>query len=1037
MTASSPSWPTNAGELQSVRSRGVYNRGVLFFRDSQTRVFPCKEAVLLFDRCMAAALGLAMGLAGAAAAEPDVAVDFNRDIRPLLSKHCLVCHGPDEGTREADLRLDLPAEATAARPGGPAIEPGKPDQSQLIARIESQDPDLVMPPADSGHALSPQDKQRLRQWIAAGAPYQVHWSFQPPQKASLPAVNQQDWPLHPIDYFVLQRLEANDMAPALPLDRLQLIRRLSLDLTGLPPTPAEADAFVADTSADAYANVVDRLLGSDAFGEHWARMWLDLARYADTKGYEKDLPRQMWRYRDWVIDALNDDLPYDQFTIEQLAGDLLPDATDSQRLATAFHRNTMTNDEGGTDNEEFRVAAVKDRVDTTLQVWMGLTMGCAKCHSHKYDPIGIDDYYAMFAFFNQTEDADRSDDAPLLASATKTQAAELVEVNRERLATEQALQEQSQQCEEAFANWRETFVDPPLWQPLTLSQFESKHKVQLQQADDGTLVAGGPRPVRDTWTVSFTLPAATTFHALRLDVLTQPQAGGEWADTNVALRELSVARIDGDAPPQALRLKAARADWSQSGWEVHKAIDGDPKRGWALSPQIGQPHVAVFDFDTPQETQPTTQLRLTLEQEYGESLLLPRFRVSVSTYASEYLAAAVDVEAGLKSTFLQHHHEPTKTLQAKLQKLKARQAEIEKSFSKIPVMRELPANKQRQTHIHLRGNFLSPGEPVTPAVPDVFAPFPEDAPLNRLGVAQWLMQADNPLTSRVMVNRIWARLFGIGLVETEEDFGTQGLLPTHPQLLDWLAVDFREQGWSLKQLLRSIVMSATYRQSSMVTERSLQLDPQNRLLGRGPRVRLSAEMVRDQALAVSGLLTHQVGGPSVMPPQPPGVWKTTYSTLQWHDDTGPNRFRRGVYTFWKRTSPYPANLTFDAGSGEVCLIRRIRTNTPLQALVTLNDTVFVEAAGALAALMLSSEGTVAEQIHGGFRRVLIRHPEAAEIERLVQLYDSLVRDFENDPQATATLLKSAGVTDAATAAQAAMLSVANVLLNLDETLMRP
>jgi len=752
-------------------------------------------------------------------AEP---IDFNRDIRPILAVNCFACHGPDDAARKGELRLDVRLQAVAAG----AISPGKPNESELITRINSDDLELRMPPPDSGHSLTGAQKELLKRWIAGGSRYDTHWSFTVPQRAPLPAVHDAAWPRHAVDHFVLARLEKAGLEPAPQADRYTLIRRVSLDLTGLPPTPEQADAFHHDQSERAYEKVVDRLLDSDAYGEHWARMWLDLARYADTKGYEKDRPRQIWRYRDWVIDALNRDLPFDRFTIEQLAGDLLPDPTTDQQLATAFHRNTMTNDEGGTDNEEFRVAAVKDRVDTTMQVWMGLTMGCAKCHSHKYDPISMADYYSFFALLNQTEDADRGDDAPLLPSPTEEQKREI-----DRLQAEvDRLQKQSQQQDK----------DP---------------------------------------------------------------------------------RANGDAA----------------------------------------------------------------------------------------------------------------TMQARLDRANQALAEARAAIPKTPVLRELPANKRRETRIHIRGNFLDKGAIVDPGVPEVFGNWPAGAPRNRLGMARWLMQPENPLTARVMVNRIWARLFGTGLVETEEDFGTQGQAPSHPELLDWLAVDFRENGWSWKKLLRTIVLSSTYRQSAASTEKKRSVDPQNRLLSRGPRFRLPAETIRDQALFASGLLTVKLGGPSVMPPQPPGIWKSTYSNLKWETDSGGDRYRRALYTYWKRTSPYPAMITFDAGTGEVCQIRRVRTNTPLQALVTLNDPAFVEAAGALARRMEATPGTLREKLTRGFRLVLIRPPDDTELARLSKLHAALDEVDSQDPEAAARLLASAGRKEGS----AALLGVANVLLNLDETLMKP
>lgn len=730
-------------------------------------------------------------------------LQFNRDVRPILSKHCFACHGRDSEHREGELRLDQRDAAVDAK----AIVPRMPQKSGLIARVESDDPDEVMPPPDAKNPLTKAEIATLRLWIAQGAEYLLHWSFEPPQKAPLPKVTAKEWPRHPLDHFVLAKLEAGGMSPSQEADRLVWLRRVSLDLNGLPPTLEEADAFLAERSPQAYEQVVDRLLASDAYGEHWARMWLDLARYADTKGYEKDNHRDIWRYRDWVIDALNRDMPYDQFTLEQLAGDLLPDRTSDQVLATAFHRNTMTNDEGGTDNEEFRVIAVKDRVDTTIQVWMGLTMGCAKCHSHKFDPISIGDYYAFYAYFNQTQDADQ--EHPLFPTPTASQAEKIAALNS---------------------------------------------KIRLLDEKDKT-------------------------------------------------------------PESASELKAAQA-------ELKKLEGGIPK---------------------------------------------------------------------------------------------------------TPVMLELDANKLRKTRLHNRGNFLDQGAEVSPAVLTWFRKLPDDAPANRLAVARWLMQPENPLTARVMVNRLWARLFGVGLVETEEDFGTQGLPPSHQEMLDWLAVDFRDEGWSIKSLLREIVLSATYRQSSAASPEQWKQDPRNRLLGRGPRFRLPGETVRDQALAVSGLLTHKVGGPSVMPPQPGGVWKSTYNGGSWKNAEGPDRYRRGLYTYLKRTSPYPAMITFDAGSGEVCQIRRVRTNTPLQALVTLNDTPFLEAAGALAARMEAVEGTLEQQIAHGFRLVLIRRAAPAELARLVALYKSLEL---TDGDALKTTVGQR-------ASDPGLIAVANVLLNLDETLMKP
>jgi len=950
-------------------------------------------------------------------------ISFNRDVRPILSANCFSCHGPDKKARKAKLRLDTREGALFDLGGYRAIEPGKPDDSELILRIESDDPEDVMPPPNSGHELTQEDRKTLRQWISVGGEYQTHWSFERPVKAPLPKTEQKGWTLRPLDHFILKRLEANGLSPSKDADRHHWIRRVSLDLTGLPPTPEEADAFAADKSENAHKKVVDRLLGSEAYGEHWARMWLDLARFADTKGYEKDRHRDVWRYRDWVIDAFNRDMPFDQFTTEQLAGDLLPEPTSEQMLATAFHRNTMENDEGGTDNEEFRVAAVKDRVDTTVQVWMGLTMGCAKCHSHKYDPISIEDYYSFYAVFNQTEDADRV--TPVMPFPTAGQSAESKELESKVSSLNQRIKAKPDGFADDLAKWKKQLAKEPLWKPLKFLKMKSKKNVTLKQAKNGTLSVDKENPNKDTWVLTLEVPKGKPLTAIRIDSFPKKK-GGKWKDKNVALRELTAEWIEVGKKPVPLSFSNPRADFSQRGWEVAKAIDGKTNAGWAFSPKAAQPHAAVFDLAKPVSG---GRLRVTLEQEYGQGLLFEKFRLSASAYPTKWLTPEIDPMRDIDRLFEEVEYPQTRELHAQLKTIKENLNKLKNSFSKTPVMRELPANRHRENRIHNRGNFLDQGDKVSPAVPELFGKLPDGAKADRLGVARWLMEEDNPLTARVMANRIWARLFGKGLVETEEDFGSQGLMPSNPELLDWLAVDYRENGWSLKKLLRTIVLSRTYRQSSSISPESLAADPTNRLLGRGPRFRLSAEVVRDQSLVASGLLTRKIGGPSVMPPQPPGVWKSTYSGEKWKNATGPDRYRRALYTYLKRTSPHPAMITFDAGSGEVCQIRRIRTNTPLQALITLNDEAYLEASGALAGLMQKSSNELAQQITFGFRRVLTRPPSPEELKRLTELYRQLKPEFSGQ----AAFLSSAKLEKG----DPSMIALASVLLNLDETLMKP
>ncbi|HAY81046.1 MAG TPA: hypothetical protein DCY79_14670 [Planctomycetaceae bacterium] len=916
-----------------------------------------------------------------------------------------------------------------------------------------------MPPPDSGHHLSKQQIAMLRQWIQQGATYETHWAFEPPVAGPLPEVEGSSWCRQEMDYFVLQKMRAEQLSPAKRAQPAILIRRLYLDLIGLPPTPAQADAFLQNPSAAAYTTIVDQLLDSPRYGEHWARMWLDLARYADTKGYEKDQAREIWRYRDWVISALNDDLSYDQFTTQQLAGDLLAEPTIDQLLATAFHRNTMTNDEGGTDNEEFRLAAVKDRVDTTVQVWMGLTMGCAKCHSHKYDPINQREYYQFLAYFNQTEDADRPDDAPRVPTPTPEQTrasgalSEQIDQSRLRLKTV------TPEMVAAQRKWESKLLKDPTWQVAKPAKATSLHGSTLTLAADGAVLASGEMPPRDVYTVQIQPQQTAAITALRLEMLThdslpQKGPGRNPNDPNFVLSELkvSVTNAAGDAQ-RLVKLKQAKADFSQQNWPVAKAIDGNPETGWAISPQKSRPHVAIFALAEPLTLQAGERLECELSQQYAPtSLLIGRVRLATSAepfaslqpvVADHRELAAIPLEQRtaaqkqqLEEAFRQVY--PATAAEVKrLKQLEAEFASLQKQIVKTPIMRDLPADKHRKSHIHERGNFLNPGEEVSPGFPAAFAIKISDPRNNRLDVAQWLTSPDNPLTARVMVNRVWARLFGRGIVETEEDFGLQGSPPTHPELLDHLAIKFREeQHWSIKQLIRAIVLSATYQQDSTVSDASRERDATNRWLSRGARFRLPAEVVRDQSLAAAGLLSGKIGGPSVMPPQPDGIWRATYSKLRWVTSTGEDRYRRGLYTYVRRTSPYPSMLTFDAGTREVCQLRRVRTNTPLQALVVLNDPVYVEAAGALANAF--RDMAPGDAMAAMFRRVLIRKPSARETQRLLALYEEILRDYRAAPEDARQLLESAQLKPQEDAAAlAARIVVGNVILNLDETFTRP
>ncbi len=784
-------------------------------------------------------------LAPAWAWAADSAPSFTREIKGILSNRCVRCHGPDPEARagggDEGLRLDTFAGATADLGGHAAIVPGKPDESELIARITSTDPDLVMPPPEAGERLPDKQVDLLKRWIAAGATYEPHWAYVPPKRSPVPAVKHTAWPRNDIDRFILTRLEAEGLAPQPEADRATLARRLALDLTGLPPTPAEVDAFVADTSADAVEKLVDRLLAHDGYGEHMARQWLDLARYADSAGYADDPPRTIWGWRDWVVRAFDANMPFDEFTMRQLAGDLLPSAAIDDKVATAFHRNTLTNNEGGTIDEEYRTVAVIDRVNTTMSTWMGTTMACAQCHDHKYDPLSQKEYFQLYAILNNTSDADHKDELPVV-----------------RLP------------------WKEI-------------------------------------------------------------------------DDKRAPIEKEIAEIEAGIP----ELKKPPAK----------------------------------DRPEPPEFQPARKIVADLRKRLDEN--------------------------------------PAAT---------------------VPVLEELAGEKRRITKIQLRGNWQNLGDEVREGVPDVFHDLTavnEDR-ADRMALAKWLVDPANPLTARVVVNRIWERLFGIGIVSTSEEFGSQGDLPSHPELLDWLASELVESGWNLKAIQRLIVTSAAYRQTSKCPPDLVARDPENRLVACGPRVRLSAEVIRDQALAASGLLSRKKGGPSVKPPQPNlGLSAAFGGSTDWQTSTGEDRYRRALYTTWRRSNPYPAMATFDAPSREVCTIRRPRTNTPLQALVTMNDPAYVEAAQALARRMVREGGsTDADRAAHGFRLVLARRPTPGEIDRLVALHHDSHDDFLAAPDdakkmATDPLGPVPGDFPADMADLAAWTVVANVILNLDETFMCP
>lgn len=1160
-------------------------------------------------------------------------VDFLRDVRPILSTHCFKCHGPDETTRKANLRLDLREEAIKpAKSGSTAIVPGDVDQSELLKRILTTDEEDLMPPPAAKIPLSAAQKETLRNWIAAGAEYQPHWAFESPKAAPLPKVADASWPRNEIDHFVLARLEKEGLKPSEPADKYTLVRRVYLDLIGLPPTPEQTDAFVKDESNHAYERLVDSLLASPHYGERWARRWLDLARYADTNGYEKDRPRSIWPYRDWVIKTLNDDMPFDQFTIEQIAGDMLPNATTEQKIATGFHRNTMINEEGGIDPLEYRFYSMVDRVHVTATAWLGLTMSCAQCHTHKFDPIQHTEYYQFMAFMNNA-------DEPKI----EVPSADIVE-KREKI---------EQQIAKLEAKLPEKFPAPSNieWLTPAAAQFES-----AVPGMDGELLADGSfrissrppdAPKKNTYTISFNTSAPRLTH-VQVEAIPDEKVGkggpGLTDHGNFVLTEIELEVKTGDATQKA-KFFHAEADFSQDGFPPQNAFDGKENTGWA----VGTTHEkrlhrqVIFHLAEPLNLTSNSQVTVRLQQHYGDKHLLGRFRVSIgnnlshgielaeerrkhlqqkferwldkesksvrewtrlrpahvasetpvltiqeddSIFASgdftkndtykirfnniprgtrsirlevlpddrlpaggpgtvayegpegdfflskvkvrssgrelkiesatqsfasgnntadkaidddlqsgwsinggqgrshdavfhlaenvvgeveidliceRYYAAGIGrfrfwassepkcpAPPALNDTYLtleKSEGEPHAAAQKELlthfvrvaPELATARAEIQKlrdSMPKLPttlVMRERQPGFTRATKRYHRGEFLQPKEEVTPGIPSFLPPLPSDAPKNRLSFARWLVTPENPLTGRVIMNRHWEAFFGRGLVRTVEDFGFQGELPSHPDLLDWLAIEFPKRGWSQKQMHKLIVMSATYQQSSRVTNELQERDPANIFLARGPRFRIEAEMVRDYSLVASELFSPKLGGASVYPLQPAGVsTEGAYGPLTWTVSQGSDRYRRGLYTFAKRTTPYAMTATFDGPSGEACLARRDRSNTPLQALTLLNDEVFMEAARAMGHWAAQQESSKQSKVTAIFRKCLTRPPTETEVRKLTAFYEQQLQRFKSGELKTSQFLNTAE--DSASPEAAAWTALARVLLNLDESI---
>jgi mono/diheme cytochrome c family protein len=1177
---------------------------------------------------------VAAGVAGGlrAATEPP---DFAREVRPILASYCFKCHGPDANARKGGLRLDVPEGAAApAKSGAVAVVPGRPDESELIKRLVTEDPDEIMPPPSVKHPMAPEQIDILRRWIEHGGGYEAHWAYLPPRQAPLPAVKETGWPRGAIDQFVLARLEAEGLTPSPEADRATLVRRVSLDLIGLPPTVEEADAFINDAAPDAYEKLVDRLLASPRYGERWARRWLDLARYADTNGYEKDRPRSIWPWRDWVIRALNADMPFDRFTIEQLAGDLLPEAGEDQLVATGFHRNTMLNEEGGIDPLEFRFHAMTDRVSTTGATWLGLTLSCAQCHTHKSDPIQHTEYYQLMAFLDNAEE-------PSLEVGAREDA----ETRRKRE------QEAAQLLAALPSRWPVPLPDGG-WLPVRPEQVTTASGEKPQLLDDGSALFAAPGPATETTTLVLDLPR-DGIDRLRLEALTDPslprQGPGRVSHGNFVLSEIRITAQprDGSTPPQAVAIVSATADAEQAGYPVSQAIDGRGDTGWAVhadDARLNHPKTAILQLAAPVVHPGGSRLTVTLEQNQGGHHTLGRIRLSVpkpeettsgspapsladqrkaaleqamakwlgtvetkvavwttprpvvmtsnspklawqedgSIFASgdftkedQYELKYDALPAGVTSIRLEALPDPRlpehgpgityyegprgdffvghltvsgsdgdvsiaratatagqadlmidankqsgwngsgqpgerhaavlvlekpwpggpmvvrfqsgRHYSASLGRFRvsvtdrpggaeavAVEPEIEailgrpaaartdderdrlrqafllqetelaaetkriRALGRPPrgqetlVLRERPADNPRVTRRHHRGEYLQPEEAVSPGVPAFLPPLPPGAPTNRLGFAQWLVSPDHPLTARVTANRQWAAFFGTGLVKTLGDFGYQGDAPSHPELLDWLAVHFVRDGWSLKRLHRLIVLSATYRQASTLTPALQARDPQNRLLARGPRFRVEAEIVRDITLRASGLLSDKMFGPPVRPPQPAGVTEAAYGGAGWEVSQGEDRYRRALYTFAKRSAPFAAANTFDAPSGEACVARRELSNTPLQSLTLLNDEAFVEAAQALGRLAVDGAGDDRARLIRIFRQCLTRVPQDREVAVLLALLHDTRGRLDRGELTAADIAGNAGA--APVAERAAWTVVARAMLNLDETI---
>jgi len=1008
------------------------------------------------------------GLTVRAAAAPD----FNRDVRPVLAQYCFKCHGMDEHGRKGKLRLDQEEAAHGkGKSGEIAIVPGKPDESEVIKRIFSTDEDDMMPPPSTKTTMPDAAKEVIKAWIASGAKYQQHWAYVPPKQVAVPGSGALEAPsavenrrssvVHPIDALVRERLEKEGLKPSPEADRYTLVRRVYVDLIGLPPTAAEADAFVKasdayDKSDPAYEKLVDTLLSSKQYGERWARRWLDLARYADTNGFEKDRPRNIWPYRDWVVKALNADMPFDQFTIKQLAGDMLPHPTPDDLIATGFHRNTMLNEEGGIDPNEYRFYAMVDRVAVTGTTWFGLTLNCVQCHTHKYDPIDHSEFYKLMALLNNADEPAYYIDTPDIIDQRAKKAALVAKLEAD-LPTK--FPGGKEAMEKKFDEWLGSESPKAShWQVIKPATMKSSMP-HLEQQVDGYILGSGDITKSDTYDFTFDR-SIKGVRALKLEVASHPSLpndgpgltyyegplGGFFlselhvlkngervkiadADETNSEEEDRISDAAAGAKPKAAAAKAGKAAAKAKARKQSNASatqDGEMSSGWQVLGGAGQHHAAVFVFEKPIDIDSTFALKMQFERHFA--CPLGNFRLSVTT---DDHATAMRCPPEIEALLAKPAGQLTGNDRAQMQreflmaapemKMHADQIIANRRDPRgqaTLVMRERPANNPRPTHRYHRGEYLSPKEEVSPAVPAFLPSLPGNAPANRLTFAKWLVSPENPLTARVTVNRQWQAFFGRGLVKSLEDFGYQSQPPSHPELLDWLAVEFMKQGWSMKKLHRLIVTSATYKQSSRITPELAQRDPENVLLARGSRFRLDAEIIRDSALKAAGVLSLKMGGPGVYPPQPASVTSEgTYGKVDWKVSEGEDRYRRSLYTFTKRTAPFAMATTFDAPTGESCLARRDVSNSPLQALTLLNDQMFMEAAQQMAKKVIAESQSDADRLQNIFRRCATR-PAAADELAMLKTFLQKQRDKKLEGEALWT-------------------AVCRAALNLDETVTHP